>query len=343
MAKVTLFWLKLPIMPKIAFIGFDGCYGYSLTGPQDTFHVSNAHWHKQHTDAKPPLEWCTVSPNGAPFSTTSGLNVLPDGDLSLAEDCDIVALSSLFYPGEKEFTQELKKLNPLIEWLTIKYNQGATITSHCTGTFLLAETGLLDNREATTSWWLADQFEKRYPTVDLKVEQLITEQDRLICGGAANSHQLISLRMVENCMGTNIASLSAKTLLVDTNEIEQTPYLTLQNQQQHNDQLVSSAQSWIQRNLKEKISLEELSQHLSVSQRTLIRRFKYAIKDTPNSYIQNLRIDTAKKLLESSGHSVDKIMEQVGYADISSFSRLFRRKTGLTPKAYRQRFQLIAE
>ena len=177
----------------------------------------------------------------------------------------------------------------------------------------------------------------------LKVEQLITEQDRLICGGAANSHQLISLRMVENCMGTNIASLSAKTLLVDTNEIEQTPYLTLQNQQQHNDQLVSSAQSWIQRNLKEKISLEELSQHLSVSQRTLIRRFKYAIKDTPNSYIQNLRIDTAKKLLESSGHSVDKIMEQVGYADISSFSRLFRRKTGLTPKAYRQRFQLIAE
>lgn len=326
-------------MPNIALIAYDDCYTSSLAKVQDNLNVANAFWRKQHGDTEGQFTTKILSMDQEVIQTTSGLRMLSDGNLSQAEDCQVIFVPSLHYAGELPFNRRIRQLQPLVDWLRSQHKKGKLIMGHCTSSFILAETGLLDGGTATTSWWLEKRFKQRYPNIELNIRQLYIEHNRVISGAAANSEQLMALRLIERFMGKSIANQCAKATLLNTNEIEQTAFLTLENQLEHNDPLVSKAQAWLQRNMKERFSLDQLADELAVSTRTLIRRFKQVLDETPNRYLQNLRIDTAKRMLENSGLAVESVMLQVGYTDLSSFSRLFQRKTGLTPRAYRQRFQ----
>lgn len=306
----------------------------------DMLDIANLQWQKRYETNDALFTWQLVSKDGKPVRTATHIRMAVDSSMREARASEAVLIAASKYSNKHDFPGFLNRQRPLVQWIKQQSELGAQVLSACTATFLLAETGLLNGKRATTTWWLADLFKARYPEVDLDVGELIIETDGFMTGGAGNTDSLMALRLVEHYMGQQIAALTSKLMLVDSNHVQQTPYLTLQQQLQHNDPLVADAQTWLQVHMKEPGALDKLAQHLSVSSRTLIRRFKQVMSVTPNRYLQNLRIDTAKRLLETSSNSIESIMLQVGYNDLSSFSRLFQRKTELTPRAYRGRFQL---
>ncbi len=325
-------------MPTIAMLAYEGCFASSLSGVQDLLLFANAHWRQQRNSEESLFSLRTLTSDGQPVATASGLRLIPDGDCSDLADCDFVYLPSFSYEGKAAFKRRIQQYTGVVDLLRQLHNQNKAVATHCTGSFLFAEAGLLAGKNGTTSWWMAEIFKQRYPHIPLDVGRLLIKHDNTLCGGGAGAEQLIGLYLIEQYMGQSIVSLTAKTLMMDVNQLDQTPYITLQKQQGHNDALVTQAQLWLQRHMKDKFSLDGLAKQLKVSSRTLSRRFKLAVDDTPYGHLQNLRIDTAKKLLESTNRPVEQVMLQVGYEDMSSFSRLFHRKTGLAPGVYRRRF-----
>jgi transcriptional regulator GlxA family with amidase domain len=212
------------------------------------------------------------------------------------------------------------------------------IASYCTGSFLLAEAGILDGRIATTHWANAVDFERRYPKVELRANEILTEQDGILCGGAVTSFQNLALRLVEMFSSAALASTTAKGMLIDANRISQASYATLLDEHGHTDRLVARAQRRMETTVRQRFQLSELAAHLGVSERTLNRRFKQALGQAPLEYLQSLRVEVAKQLLEAGRTGFDAVSERVGYGDPSTFRQLFKRKTGLSPREYQRRF-----
>jgi len=224
-------------------------------------------------------------------------------------------------------------------WLRAQWQAGTVLAANCTGTFLLARTGLLDGREATTTWWLEKQFRVRYPAVELNLQDVLTEADRLLCAGASASYLLQAIRVIELCCGPVVASRCAKSMLIDVSQTTQMAVLPLLAQKVHSDALVRRAQALLKERLSQHLRIEDVAEELSVSERTLMRRFRGAIGQAPLSYLQHLRIDAARTILETGPLPIEEVAAHVGYVDTSSFSRLFRKRVGMSPGAYRTRFR----
>lgn len=252
---------------------------------------------------------------------------------------DLVFIPSLHYGGHRAWAQLLARQASAHEWLRAQWRGGAWLVANCTGTFVLAGTGLLDGRVATTTWWLEAQFRARFPQVDLQLRPVLTEAERLVCAGASASYLLQAVRVVERLAGPDIAAQCARSMLIDVSQTVQTPCLPLLVDRAHGDSLVHRAQHWLQNNMAAPGSMAALAAQLAVSERTLARRFKLALEQTPLAYLQRLRIDAARALLEAGDMTVEQIGAQVGYLDTSSFTRLFRLSVGLSPAAYRARFR----
>ncbi|WP_246184141.1 GlxA family transcriptional regulator [Pandoraea anhela] len=276
--------------------------------------------------------------SGESVRTSNGL-LVETGRLDPRTKYGLVFIPSFHYSGRADFEKLLKTQTTLRSWLTSQWNNGAWVAANCTGTFILAETGLLDGRVATTTWWLQRQFRSRFPRVDLQLDPVVTEADRLVCAGAYASYLLQAIRVIERFSGPVIASLSAKTMLIDVSQTTQTPHLPLLSDKSHGDSMVHKAQHRLQKHMARDLRIVDLAAELNVSERTLIRRFKAALDQTPLSYLQSLRLDAARSLLEAGDLTVEGVAQRVGYADTSSFSRLFREKIGLSPGAYRMRFR----
>ncbi len=327
---------------------YDGILASGVAGPIDVFTAANALWaHNNLAESRagPLFEWRIESPDGKPVRTASGQILEVDGPVSARTAADAVMVFGPFVGGGstlflKKFDSLKPAIQPLLPALRRQHDRGAIVASVCAGGFVLAESGLLDGRVATTHWALVDAFRQRYPSIDLQGNEVLTEQDRLLCAGAVTSYFNLALRLVEKFAGASLAAATAKVLLIDTNRISQASYktLTVQDQQPHTDQLIARAQRWMEKHLQQNFRLADLASHLAVSERTVNRRFKLATGNTPLGYLQSLRIDIAKRLLETTKFHVSVISERVGYGDLSTFRRLFKRETGLSPREYQQRF-----
>jgi transcriptional regulator GlxA family with amidase domain len=324
-------------MTRAAILVLDGCYASSAGGFADILQVANAHLKKQQGSTARCFEWKFVSMDGEPAKASNGLT-LHAVKPGAREKFDLVFVPSLHYGGHREFARLLQAQSEATRWLQAQWSRGALLAANCTGTFILAQTGLLDGRVATTTWWLEAQFRTRFPHVDLQLRPVITNVDRLMCAGASASYLLEAVHVVEHFSGPVIASQCAKSMLIDVSQTTQTPYLPLLVDRQHADALVQRAQHWLQNNMAKQFRLSQLADQLVVSERTLIRRFSAALGQSPLTYLQHLRIDTARALLESGSLGVESIAAHVGYADASSFSRLFTQRVGLSPAKYRSRF-----
>ena len=326
-------------MPRAAILTFDECYASSVGGFADILQVANSHLRRQQGTAAAQFEWRFVSSSGNPIVASNGLQ-LQTNKLEPRERYDLVFIPSLHYGGQGQFDQILDRLADTSDWLVAQWRAGAWIAANCTGTFILAQTGLLDGRTVTTTWWLERQFRAKYPKVDLQIRSVITESDRLVCAGASASYLLQAIRIIERFSGPAIASQTAKSLLIDVSQTSQVPYLPLLAERAHSDSLVERAQHWLQSNMTKELRISVLADALAISDRTLIRRFKAALGQTPLAYLHDLRLEAARALLETGDLSVEAIGGQVGYNDTSSFSRLFRQRIGMSPGAYRNRFQI---
>lgn len=208
----------------------------------------------------------------------------------------------------------------------------------CTGAFLLAETGLLDARTATTHWFFADLFRRSYPKVKLYPDRLIVDEGNVITSGAATSFLDLILYLVELYCGREAAILTAKVLLIDMGRYTQLPYTIFSTQKIHQDRQVLRLQQFMEANLQRELTIELLADRAGMSVRNFDRRFRAAVGEAPSSYLQKLRIEKAKRLLETTNDSIADIMLKVGYEDERSFRRLFHALTELSPKVYRQRY-----
>jgi transcriptional regulator GlxA family with amidase domain len=204
---------------------------------------------------------------------------------------------------------------------------------------VLAETGLLDGKTATTHWGFADQFQRRYPQIKLKPERLITDEGNLFCSGGYNGGIDLSLYLVEKYCGHEVALQSSKSVIADIGRTSQAPYAIFQFQKDHRDKQILVVQEWIENNFDQNFNYNQLARHHGMSRRTFERRFKAATGDTPLTYQQRIRVEAAKRLLEDGNRSFDEITYQVGYEDSSSFRKIFLKQTSLRPREYQKKFQ----
>jgi transcriptional regulator GlxA family with amidase domain len=287
----------------------------------------------------PLFEWRIESPDGKPVRTASGQLLHVDGAINGRTAADAVLVTAPFVIDTPPFASPAT-LAPLVAALRSQHHRGALLASYCSGSFVLAETGLLDGGVATTHWVLARLFAQRYPQIELRAAEVLTEHDRILCSGAVTTYLNLALRLVEKLAGSRLATTTAKMLLIDLNRVSQASYamLTVQDQQGHADALVAKAQRWMERHLDRAFDLPALARHLGASARTVNRRFHHAVGAPPLQHLQAMRIEVAKRLLETTPLHVDEVSARVGYGDLSTFRRLFKRTTGLSPRDHQRQF-----
>ncbi len=326
-------------MINLVVVGFDRALASAITGVADLFGLAGVTWNRiEGTPAQRLFNVRIASPNGEPVRCINGLQLA--SHMSFAEvmasetQVDAVIVPTVGGPIEEVLTDA----EPVLELLRHADQQGWTIAGNCTGNFLLAEAGILNGRCATTHWGFKDTFERLYPKVSLQADQLITRDEHIYCAGGGLAWFDLGLHIIERHVGFEAAIQTAKAFVIDYRRDSQLSYSLMRLAKPHKDELVSHTQRWLEQHYAEPFTVEELAERFSVSKRTLIRRFNAALDMPPNTYVQSIRIEAAQKLLEETGRTVDVVMTDVGYEDASSFRRLFRKKTGLTPTEYRRRF-----
>lgn len=320
-------------MKTLALLLPDRYFTSSVTGLVDLLHIANGCWGRE----KPPLfRWLLLSETGERAVSASGLSLGVDGDYSRADEADVIYLPGVGYRDLAEYERRLAAGRDLCLRIAGWHRQGRLIAANCTGVAWLAQSGVLDGVEATVSWWLTDWFRGRYPAVKLKAHALLVDAGTLLTSGASTSHYRLGLSLVERHAGADLALMVARLMLVDIQRESQAPFASFQQYFGHGDALVARSQQWLQQRLAETFRLAALACAVGTSERTLIRRFRSALGDTPLRYLQRLRLHAACRLLETSSLSLERIVPEVGYADLAAFRRLFRRELGCTPAEFRR-------
>ncbi|UTW48915.1 GlxA family transcriptional regulator [Bacterioplanoides sp. SCSIO 12839] len=322
-------------MLNIVVIGFDKALASAITGVTDLFGLAGVTWNLiQGQQPEKAFNVKIASRDGSPIQCINGLQLGAHLSFDEIHDVDAVIIPTIGGPVEDVITH-----NPeLLDLLQHAQQQGWTIAGNCTGNFLLAESGILNHKTATTHWGFKEQFQQRYPQIELKADQLITRSDNIYCAGGGLAWFDLGLHIIERHMGFEAAIQTAKAFVIDYRRDTQLSYSLMRLAKPHKDDLVREAQTWLEQHYSQQFTVEDLAERFSISKRTLIRRFNAALDMPPNTYVQSLRIEAAQKLLEETERTVDVVMNDVGYEDASSFRRLFRKKTGLTPTEYRRRF-----
>ncbi|QSP94640.1 helix-turn-helix domain-containing protein [Marinobacter salinisoli] len=322
-------------MLRVAVIGFDGALASAITGIIDLFRLAGVSWARIHNEAPAPLfETRLLTETGGACRCINGITLVADGRWDTDGDADIVIIPTIGALIDTVLAQ-----NPgLIGWLSRQDSQHTLVASNCTGAFLLAEAGLLDGKEATTHWGFSNQFRQRYPRVYCRPEKLVTVDGRVACAGGGMAWWDLGIYLVERYAGQEVSRQLAKAFVIDAGRTSQAPYSALQTKRYHNDPTILNLQIWLDTNYARPISLKDLSEQSGLSERSLFRRFRTATGDTPTTYLQLLRIEHVRQQLESSRQPIEDIIHAAGYEDVSSFSRLFKKHTGMAPGAYRARF-----
>jgi len=255
------------------------------------------------------------------------------------ERSDLVLIPAL--TGNMKEALELNK--DFIPWIIRQYEKGAEMASLCIGAFMLASTGLLNGKECSSHWKFANEFREMFPEVTLVDGRIVTEQDRLYSSGGANSYWNLLLYLIEKYAGREVAIIAAKVYALEIDRKSQSPFIMFNGQKKHEDEPIKQAQEYIEKNVTEKISVEELSSKFAIGKRHFGRRFKKATNNTPVEYIQRVKIEAAKKQFEDSRKNVNEVMYDIGYSDIKAFRTIFKKITGLSPLEYRNKYNKEAE
>lgn len=258
----------------------------------------------------------------------------PDVLIEDIKETDLIIIPPL--SGNLKATLERNKA--FIPWIIDHYHSGAEVASLCIGSFMLAATGLLNGKECSSHWASAGEFRDMFPEVDLIDGRIITEEQGLYSSGGATSYWNLLLHLVEKLTDRELTIRIAKLFALEIDRKTQSPFVMFNGQKRHEDEPIKKAQEFIECNLTERISVDDLASRFAIGRRHFDRRFKKATNNTPAEYIQRVKIEAAKKWLENSHKNVNEVMYEVGYNDTKSFRTVFKKITGLSPIDYRNKY-----
>ncbi|MDA8637221.1 helix-turn-helix domain-containing protein [Rhodospirillales bacterium] len=284
-----------------------------------------------------------VSAEGKPFHCIGNIPVEPHTGIDQVEAPDAVIVCDLYtsihdvprgrYPRE-------------VGWLKQKHAEGALITSVCSGALLLAEAGLLNGHQATAHWAYRDMFQRHYPKIEFRNESVLclaAERDRIVTAGGVSAWHDLSVYLIARFCGYQHAIETAKVFLISGHFEGQSPYSVMTRPMGSADGPISDCQVWIADHYSMSKPVEKMVERSGLNARTFSRRFRAATGYAPIEYVQALRIEEAKQMLETDELSNDEVGAFVGYEDPASFRRVFKRGVGLSPAAYRKKFQRISQ
>lgn len=244
----------------------------------------------------------------------------------------------LVVPGRLTGPAEVEEAAPYARWLLDRHAQGTTLAASCGGSFILAATGLLAGRPATTHWLFAERFRERFPDVRVEIDKIVIEDGDIITAGGLMAWTDLGLRIVDRLLGPSVMIETGKFLLIDPSGREQRHYSSFAPRLTHGDESILKVQHWLQARAGRATSVSDMADQAGLEERTFLRRFKSATGMKPIEYVQHLRVGKARELLEFTKRSVDQIAWSVGYEDAAAFRRVFHRILGLSPGEYRSRF-----
>ena len=306
---------------KVCVLALDGAFDLGLSAVLDAFQTANELIEMSGLSV-PRFELRVVGVRRT-VKTAQGLGVPVRTIGASVPDCVVVPAIGFKMPGPLETALARPDVRDAAAALRHWARRGATVTAACIGTFVMAESGLLDHHRATTTWWLAPLFRRRYPAVLLDESSMIVKSGRFVTAGAALSHIDLALWLVRG-VSPQLAALTAKYLIVDSRPSQSAYSLT--DHLLHSDPVVQRFEGWARARLAEGFSLDDAARAVGSSKRTLARRMQSVLGRSPLSYFQGLRVEHAVHLLKTSSASVDEVAARVGYADGATLRALLRRR-----------------
>ncbi|HEY0653706.1 MAG TPA: helix-turn-helix domain-containing protein [Chryseosolibacter sp.] len=303
----------------------------SITGTYEILTRANGLWQRAGNKSKMEV---TIASFEKELTLDAGFFSVKPKDIKKIQKCDLIIVPSLGH----DYDNIVRDNTQLINWIQSQHKKGSEVASICTGAFIVASTGLLDGRVCSTHWNAEAGFRRMFPNIELHTDKLITSAERIYTNGGAYSFLNLILFLVEKYFDRQTAILCSKIFQIDIERSSQSPFFIFHAQKNHGDELVTRAQSYIEKNLRARISFEALASQLAISRRNFDRRFIKATGNTPVEYLQRVKVEVAKSTLEKGRKTVFEVMNDVGYSDDKAFREVFKRITGMSPLDYKAKF-----
>jgi transcriptional regulator GlxA family with amidase domain len=319
-------------MKHISILVPNGAMMANIEGPRQLFQCVNQYFAMEGKEPLITAELVGITPE---IKLKDGMyTIRPDKTVNEIKHTDLIIIPAL----DGDMRLVLEDNAAFVPFIVNHYKRGTEIASLCVGAFLLASTGLLNGRRCATHWMYANEFRGMFPDVELVVEKIITDEHGIYSSGGAFSYLNLMLHLIEKFAGRNVAVFCAKLFQIDIDRATQSPFVIFQGQKDHEDEPVKKAQEFIEQNVGEKITVDQLATLFAVGRRNLERRFKKATSNTIAEYIQRVKMEAAKKHLETSRKNINEVMYDVGYSDTKAFRTIFKKVTGLSPMEYRNKY-----
>lgn len=316
-------WLRLaemtnsvPNTPNVAIVAYSGSQQSAVHGLCEMFDVANGLVDK---DTAPQIDH----------------QILTSSEIDLTQDVDAIILPPNLTGMRGHGDQALHR------WITRQHLEGTIICSACAGSFWLGHAGILDGRPATTHWALEAEFRAQFPKVRLSPEHILVDDNDIVTAGGVMAWMDLGIHLIGHWLGSVAVSRTCRQMLIDPAGREQRNYRYFRPNMAHKDQTIRALQIWMEGNVEADLSVGTLALQAGLSERSLHRKFLHSTSLSVNRYVQELRVEKAKGLLELTALTISEICWQVGYQDVSAFNRLFKSISGLTPGDYRHRFRIL--
>ena len=304
----------------------------SITGAYELFTKANEYWKENRQQELFTIQLAGISEK---VDYENGLfSVKPHLNISAINKTDLIVIPSLNH----NYVKAVEGNELLINWLDKQYKNGAEIASICTDTFMLAAGGLLDRKICSTHWSVAENFRKMFPKVNLQTDKLITDEKGLYTNGGAYFFMNLMIYLIEKYYDRQKAIFCSKVCQIEIDRHTQSEFSIFLGQKHHDAEMVRQAQEFIEKNLVEKITIQQLSSRFAVGRRNFDRRFIKATGNTPIEYAQRVKIESAKKAFETNRKTINEVMYKVGYSDVKAFREVFRKITGMSPLEYKGKY-----
>ena len=328
---------------RIAIFLMNRIIGSEIHGLVDSMIATNYALHK--SGMNPMFEWDTVSVDGSVITPTNGIKIQPDFSLDRYQGLDTKPDAWIFpsvFQSSTDYSKVERAMNqarPMVPVIKQHFDQGGLLLSICSGSFLLAEAGLMQDRPALMHWLSEASFRRMFPRLKIDTRNSVADYGNIICAiGGSMAYEYLIMHLVERFAGHRTAVDTAKLLMINLIAPSPRPFRTSIDAWDHSDDLVLRAQRFIDKHSAGELNIGAISEDLAISERQLNRRFVKALQCSPVQYLQKTRVNRACSLLELTQLPSSKIVYEVGYQDESSFRRMFKKQMEMTMESYRRRF-----